>query len=215
MSTPTIVTANSEKAIKLQNGLFTRPIALPAGWLRARVGIRCSVDYNAGGFSGTPKFALGFSASGTAAAGDASPASFNGLYTFETATWAAGDTMGGGVAIKGCNVEGARSPYYQQGGDTTFGIGSQNGYQSQIFADFEWNQAYWGYVYGFWKSATGMTSANFLANMQVPTPAGFTAMARGCPNYNYPYTSYNWINLYWSDPTNALYVYDLAVSLIS
>jgi len=69
MSAPAILSWSSQKVIDLAQSQFARPISLPDGWQKVRVGVTVFKSV-AGALAGTPRFAVGIQKGTTNLAGD-------------------------------------------------------------------------------------------------------------------------------------------------
>jgi hypothetical protein len=99
------ISSATETAISLSNSTFARPVTLPVGWNKVRLGIRFHGTNSGVTLTGSPDFSFGFASGTTGQYGDASTTHFVGVTFNFNATWTwfstAGPTSNGTYEIGG------------------------------------------------------------------------------------------------------------------
>ena len=225
------VTLNSatETAILMANSSFARPISLPSGWQKVRVGVRLYAGWAGGALSSTPRLAVGLCAGTTNLIGDATTDHFAGVITSASGwSWSTntGYTWFYNIAAAPCTRIGSTLSVGSNL-NTNLGIGTvggSTGVRSFWFADItKGSPNYTFNVYamsgGSPPQAPADQSATAFLNamaLDVPSVTGMAfGSAQGLAVDEATHGTLNAASVWWNRADVGLYLCDLAVAILA
>ena len=222
----------SQNAVSMANATWARPVTMPAGWNKIRVGMRLHWTNTAGNLTGHPIFAMGLNSGTTNQYGDATCQNFGGL-VFDSATWSWTNTgttyysMGAGVQLFRMRVGTTNTDVAATQSTTTYynsGAGTSSADRQLYFCDITKGSPNYTFQQPFVDSGGGpvtdISAANFLLFMGqlAPVPGGNYAPAgpTGTLAINEVGNgTWNAINLYWNRVDVTAEICDVAVAVLA
>lgn len=237
------ISAASQNAAQMANDTFARPVTLPPGWSKIRVGARLHMVNSGANLNGSPLFTMGFNSGTTNQYGDATCQNFvgqafnsgnGGTYTFD-ATTTTRYTMpspgnnGGQFAQTRVGTTNTQSTLYADGANCILnsGAGTNSADREITFIDITHGSPNYTLHLPF-RCVTGpgpgadVTAANFLMYMgqATPTPVegGYDTTNLASPTLAVnegANGTLNAVNFYWNRVDALMELTDIAVAVLA